>query len=318
MLTSKKITILIYLSLILYSCVDTSNDIDKNTLWYYDYRLFQSTPAWELAKSVQDGNENEIDKILAEKPDLVDFQESNHGMTLLMMTILNQRKATFPYSMICANQQCGLSLNKSQWRSFRCLLNNGASVNVINKYGDSPLMIACSCDYYDQAYVRELINHGADVNYSYPDSITSRSGNATPLLNAVRCHNFDIVKLLVEHRADINYVDKYNNTALGLSMSDSDYGITLFLLEKGADYNIPVSEKSFHTHKNDTSRLRIEEELRYHAWPLGSRKHLLKMRIVDFLKKKEIDYKKVKIPNDIVEYAKEEYPSNWEYYLENY
>lgn len=314
----RKGVILIFILSFLLSCGHTDKNVDKDQLWDYDYRLFQSTPAWELAEAVQDGDENRINEILTKNPQLVDYQESNRKMTLLMMTIMNQRKATFPYSMICADQQCGLHPNESQWRSFLCLLNNGASVNIMNADGRTPLLIACSCDYYDTRYVKELIGRGADVNYICPDSCAGRMGDSTPLLNAVRCRNLDMVKLLVEHGADIDYIDKYNNTALGLSLYDSNYDITLFLLEKGADYTIPVSERSFHTQENDTSHLRIEEELRYGAWPLDSKKHRLKMRIVDFLKKKGIDYKKVKIPNDIIEYAKNEYPDKWKYYLENY
>lgn len=42
--------------------------------------------------------------------------------------------------------QCGLYPNESQWRSFLCLLNNGASVNIINANGKTPLLIATTCN----------------------------------------------------------------------------------------------------------------------------------------------------------------------------
>ena len=321
----KKDYILILLSFILCSCLDMDKSgrekiVNKESLWDYDYRLFQSTPVWNLAKAVEDGDEDLINEILTKNPKLVDFQEPSHKMTLLMLTILNQRKATFPYSLICANQQCGLKLNESQWRSFCALLKNDASVNIADSSGRTALLIACGCDYYDAKYVKELIKHGADVNYICPPHKTNRKGDATPLLNAVRCNNLDMVKLLVKNGADINYVDKYNNTALGMSLFDSKYDITMYLLENGADYTIPVSQKSYHTfgNDNDTCKLRIEEELRYDVWPLHSKEYKLKMQIVNFLKKKNINYRTIEIPQDVIDYAKEEYPTSWKYYLDNY
>lgn len=322
----RKLFILSVVPCLFFSCIDIDSIrrediVDKESLWDYDYRLFQSTPAWELAKAVQDGNEDRINGILAKNADLVDFQESNHGMTLLMMTINNQRKVTLPYSMICANQQCGLKLNENQWRSFLCLLKNGASVDITNKYGDSPLTIACSCDYYDQAYVRKLIEYGANVNFIYPDSIVSRIGNATPLLNAVRCRQLGMVKLLVKNGAEVNYIDRFGNTALGIALCGNEYDIALYLLENGADYTIPVSKRYIHTliaEKEDSSMLRIEEELRYATWPLNSESHKSKMKVVDYLHKNNINYKAVPIPEEVVEYAKKNYPNDWEAYLNYY
>lgn len=50
--------ILIAIACLLFSCSDLSREkiVDKSELTGRDYRLFQNTPAWELAKAVEDEN----------------------------------------------------------------------------------------------------------------------------------------------------------------------------------------------------------------------------------------------------------------------
>lgn len=56
-----KYILLILLSFILFSCSNMDESgrdkiVNKESLWDYDYRLFQSTPVWDLAKAVEDGD----------------------------------------------------------------------------------------------------------------------------------------------------------------------------------------------------------------------------------------------------------------------
>ena len=50
----------------------------------------------------------------------------------------------------------------------------------------------------------------------------------------------------------------------------------------------------------------------------GSVKHEQKMKVVEYLLTKDIDYRKVPIPESAVEHAKKLYPDKWEEYLEKY
>ena len=77
---------------LLFSCSNMCREkiVDKSELTGRDYRLFQNTPAWELAKAVEDENTEQIDKIVSENPELINYQESKYGETLLMLTIMNQ------------------------------------------------------------------------------------------------------------------------------------------------------------------------------------------------------------------------------------
>lgn len=307
--------------LLLFSC---NNFFDVSEYGYGDYRKFDNTPIAKLAHSVESGDTNKIVEFLKGHPLLIDYQEPYDSLSLLMMTIVNQRKATFPYSMICDNEYCGLSLNKSQTKSFQCLLNNGASVNVTNSTGETPLLLACGCDYYDISFIKELIEHGADVNYQLPEKYSDRLGNSTALQNAIRCKRYDIVKLLVEKGADVNYQDKYKNTTLGMSLYGNcyNYNTTLYLLEKGADFRTPIVQLSIHSIRTsnieDTCRLTLVEELRYRVHPLGSDEYKQKMKIVEFLRRKGIDYNKTKIPTTVLTQIKKEYPDSWEDYIQKY
>ena len=78
---------------LLFSCSNLSREkiVDKSELTGRDYRLFQNTPAWELAKAVEDENTKKIDKIVSENPEIINYQEYQYGNTLLMLTIMNQQ-----------------------------------------------------------------------------------------------------------------------------------------------------------------------------------------------------------------------------------
>lgn len=290
-----KQAIIILLSvLIVLSCTNTVRNkiVDKSELLGNDYRLFQNTPAWELAKAVEDGNESKINNILSENIKLVNYQESKYGETLLMLTIANQ-----------------------QYKSFKILLENKADVNIHNNYdGRSALIAACSYKQYDMKFVEELLKHGAIVNDIEVGK--RRKGNSTrftPLMAASKTGNLDLVKFLVEKGADVNYKNEYNQTALNKAMLVGRYNIVLYLLKSGADYNVPIFYRE-EEHKN----MYIGDVLREDFLPLDSDEYKSKMEIISFLKNKGIDYRKLPIPAYIEKKAQEEYPDSWKEYLEKY
>jgi len=58
--------------------------------------------------------------------------------------------------------------------------------------------------------------------------------------------------------------------------------------------------------------------LREYLPKLGYKEHKTKLAIVDFLKQKGIDYKKVPVPDYILKEIKEKYPNNWKEYKDKY
>nr|AIG62901.1 feminization-1b [Sinohyriopsis schlegelii] len=76
--------------------------------------------------------------------------------------------------------------------------------------------------------VRLLVEHGANVNHP---TLT----NSTPLRAACFDGRHDIVRYLVDHGADISLANKYNNTCLMISCYKGHKDVVTYLLEKGAN-----------------------------------------------------------------------------------
>jgi len=205
---------------LIYSCGNNREKIvDKSKLTGDDYRLFQQTLAWKLAKAVSDQNISNINRILKEEPNLIDFQEPIFGNTLIMMTIQNQ-----------------------QYNSFEELIKNDANINLYDSSrGRSALIKSCMYDFYDKRFVKKLINRGANVNdLEVGERSKGNSTRNTPLIVASRSGNIELVKLLLENGANINFQNEYRHSALSKSIMVSQYETTLFLLENGADYTKPI------------------------------------------------------------------------------
>jgi uncharacterized protein len=284
----------IFISCVLLSCSNINRDkpVDKAELSGRDYRLFQNTPAWELAKSVQDENEKKIDEIVAKDPKLINYQEPKYGSTLLILTIMNQ-----------------------QMKPFKVLLANKADVNIHDTFdGTSAIIEACRLKQYDIRFVEILLQNGANVNDV--ETGKRRQGNSTrhtPLIEASESGCLDVVKLLVKNKAKINYQNEYKQSALSQAVKLEQYEIILFLLQCGADYTLPI------TYIQEQNKIYyLVDELRFYMPTIGSTEYKYKMEIVDFLKNKGIDYKSTSIPEYVKEQVQEKYPKNWREYLEKY
>jgi len=89
----------------------------------------------------------------------------------------------------------------------RFLLRRGADTNLVNEFGDSPLVDVASLGIENMAEM--LLRHGADPNAHSPT-------RDTPLHAAVHSGNARVVKLLLNAGADARYV-----TDLGESLFDA-------------------------------------------------------------------------------------------------
>ena len=79
--------------------------------------------------------------------------------------------------------------------------------------------------------VRTLIEFRADVNHA-------TFSNSTPLRAACFDGRLDIVKFLLEQNADLHIANKYNNTCLMIAAYKGHTDVVSYLLEKGAKPNI--------------------------------------------------------------------------------
>lgn len=270
----KAIVIHLVFACLLFSCSDLSREkiVDKSELTGRDYRLFQNTPAWELAKAVEDENTKKIDKIVSENPKIINYQESKYGNTLLMLTIMNQ-----------------------QLKPFKALLKRGADVNIHNTFdGTSSLIKACSSKFYNITFVKMLIEYGADVNDVEIGERRKENGTRlTPLIAASRTGRLDLVRFLVSKGADVNYQNEFGQSALSKSVMVDEYKVAYYLLQNGADYNRPIYyrfDNSVPIEKRDPKDkgkpMYLWDVLKDDVSEFGTSEYKYKMLIIDFLKSK--------------------------------
>ncbi len=117
------------------------------------------------------------------------------------------------------------SMDADDITKVRKLIEAGADVNVINKYGKTPLLMASRNGHTE--VVKLLLQAKADVNAK--DRIGS-----TALRNASNSGHLDIVQVLLEKGADVNAKDKKGSTALIDASNQGHNDIVEALLAKGA------------------------------------------------------------------------------------
>lgn len=266
--------------------------VNKKELLGYDYRLFQETSAWKIAKAVWDDNKAEIKSLISQDKSLLNSTDPVMGHTLLMFTIWHQ-----------------------QYKTFKYLLELGADVNIYDRYaGTSAIIETCKMEKDNIDYVKLLLQYGANVNDvevgQRPDGNSIRD---SPLLAACRKGNMELVKLLVQSGADLNYKNEYNQSALNQAAIQEQYNIVLYLLKQNIDYNLPIFYR-----ESEKRQFYLVDVLREKMFRLNSSEHKLKMEIVSFLRNKGVEYKDVPIPDFVIRKAKEEYPNTWQEYLKNY
>ncbi len=282
------------------SCYNQETLVDKSKLMGNDYRLFQSTPAWSLAKAVEAGDVIKIKEEVLQKKVSVDYQESRFGQTLLLLAIFN-----------------------SDYDIAKTLLELGANPNLHDTYkGETAVIVAAGND--DPKYLKLVLDYKGDPNSienvsSGPQKrIASQRNSALTravLPSIIGKKNLEKVKLLVEAGADINYTKKgIIQTALGEALTQGQMDVALYLIEKGADYTKPITSTVLEGGE-DVSVLYI---LRCSIIDLDSEQYKKKMEVIAFLKTKGLDYDEEPIPEGTIEYMKNMFPDNWQEYVKRY
>ena len=86
-----------------------------------------------------------------------------------------------------------------------------------------------------------LLAHGIGPNWFPP----AKTDQKTSLLqNAVMGHNLPVIRLLVEHGADINYVHPITGSALHYALNGTDFYIPAYLVDAGIDFKLLDSTSS--------------------------------------------------------------------------
>jgi len=287
--------IIFCLLLLLISC-NRETKVDKTKLLGKDYRLFQDTPAWVLAKAVEDDNLDKIKKEVIDNKVDINYQESRFGKSLLMLSITN-----------------------NQFNAAEELLKLGANPNLKDfDSGSNAIIVAAYIE--DPKYLKLLLKYGGKANSLETAPVKEGDQARTTALNNaisyVDKYSLERVKLLVNAGADINYSNNgpevFTNLPLSDALAHNNMDALLYLLEKGADYNKVMYEMA------DGHKVYILEGLRKVIIDLDSDQYKAKIQAVQFLKHRGLDYKKEPIPDYIEEEIKKKYPNDWKEYLSKY
>ncbi|RMZ57914.1 ankyrin repeat domain-containing protein [Chryseobacterium nematophagum] len=254
----KNIIILFSLSFFVISCSKINRDkkVDKKKLLAADYRLFQDTPAWQLAKAVQDGDINKMTEEIKKNPKILNYQETLYGKTLLHLSSYNDN-----------------------YKGFKELLILGANPNIADSLHCTTPLIEVALSFEDKTkYAKELIKYKADVNYEECNSgKEQQKTNATPLIAASVRGHLEIVKLLIKNGAKVNFVNSHGGYALSASLDN--YDVSLYLLQQGADCSKILYKKGGEDNLQDIYMKNwIEDEADHSAKEYSKIKELLKKK----------------------------------------
>jgi ankyrin repeat protein len=116
-------------------------------------------------------------------------------------------------------------------RTAALLIDAGASAKAANRYGVTPLALACTNG--NAEVVELLLKAGADPN-------SAQAGGETALMTAARTGKPGPVKALLAKGADVNARDRKGQTALMWAAADGHADVVSTLLAAKADFTTPT------------------------------------------------------------------------------
>lgn len=266
---------------------------DKTKMSPKNYNLFKETEVWPFAKNARKGDLEACKKILESNPHIIDIEDSVYGNTILMLSIFHR-----------------------DYDLFKIILQFSPQINRYNKWQASPIYEASRYGDSEIRFVKDLIEAGADIN----DKIYNESHTkimSTPLQEAAGHASTEMVEFLINHGADINFINDFGATALGFAVRCRSYENALFLINHGANINQSIYN-STDKKGNLTVPNTILKALRKDTPDFPSKQFFKKKKVINLLKKKGLDYNAEPVPEYILERIKSKYPLFWKLYLKYY
>ncbi|MET0026041.1 MAG: ankyrin repeat domain-containing protein [Candidatus Thiodiazotropha sp.] len=120
------------------------------------------------------------------------------------------------------------------------LIEKGAEVNAVSRFGRTPLTTACLYGQVDAA--RKLLDQGAELFVNIPlyDENMEIIGERTvcvPLLSSARQEHPELIQLLIDFGADIKETDLNGETLLHKASESGNLKVMNYLISSGLDVN---------------------------------------------------------------------------------
>ena len=165
---------------------------------------------------------------------------------------------------------------------FKLLLKNGANPMIIYTPEGKSVLTYAAINIYDSDYLRIILEEVPDINV---DQYLEKTPHyPTALYHAIFNKNYDNVKLLLEHGADVNYPDNIDRTSLSLATGNR-WDITYLLLQNGADYNYVGTTGRF----NPFNRREIVQSLENNTYSPTDDPDNSREKVIKFIKEQGIE-----------------------------
>lgn len=295
-MTPKKIFHFVYLVtciMTLCSCMNTNSLEDKKKLNPKDYRLFQGTEVWPLAKAAINKDYKNMDSLISVYPTIINIKDSIYGDSMLMLAIFN-----------------------NDYNLFRKILKYNPEINYYNNWQASPIYEASRYIDSDVRFIEDLLKMGANIN----DTIYNENRTkimTSPLCDAAGFGNRDVVKFLIENGANMDFESDFGSTPLGRAIASEKFDVALLLLNNGVDYSKSIF-KAVDKKGNLTIPNNILQMLRKVLPEPFTKSFFQKQEIIKFLKKKGLNYESEPIPDYILKQIKSKYGICWKIYAKYY
>ncbi len=137
-----------------------------------------------------------------------------------------------------------VAVRKGNLLAAQFLLQQGARVDLANRHGEPPLLIAATAG--NAELVKLLLANKAKPNTLEQDSRANRMalvkqavGKNSVLIAATQKGHLDVAQLLVDAGAEINYRGFMGKTALFVAVERNRRSLVSYLVQQKADPNIP-------------------------------------------------------------------------------
>lgn len=281
--------------------------------------IYRNTLAWELALAVRGQNTNKIEKIIKNKPALLNYQDPKYGATLLLWAVGTEKYKAAEALLRCGADPDIASNDKTTWG------------------GQTPLFVAAGYSWVDRhakkdpKYVKLLLSYNADPDLCYSGFNISVGKSMievgrSPLMQSIGC-GIEKTKALVEAGADVNYLTKSGDTA-AIKALLAGWNSTLeylhyahyLIVEKKAKVNEPYfrGERMTLPGQNPNDKFYPVDILRDWIYPLDSKEYQIKMEIVEEFAWQGVNYWETKINKFTLGIIKKRYPDTWEEYIKKY
>lgn len=162
----------------------------------FDYNNFRSTQCWELAKAINENDSSRILHLVQKQKISVNCFDPKFGSSLLDLAIINDKA-----------------------RSFETLIQANVNVNASSPVdGRTALFNLCTYSHslgHVLFYMKSLVEHGADVNVSVPDTLGGKPIRITALEMLVQnTSDTESIKYLIDHGARLDLYPKDGPGAL--------------------------------------------------------------------------------------------------------